>query len=885
MRPGGLWRRLLFALRKDRMAEELEEEMRLHTELRARELRESGLNAADADYAARRRFGNRTLIGETSREMWSFLALETLWRELRFAARTLRRSPGFTIAALLTLALGIGANTAVFSVVEAVLLRPLPYPHPERLGQVVLDYKTPTEQGFYDMADGRTWQLLDEHAGALDCAVFSDMTTQANFAAGGRVGYLRHQRVSAGYFRVLGIRAALGREFTRAEDAVNGPPVAVLSYGAWQKIFGGDRAVLSRPLLLRGQPYTIVGIMPASLETASDAEVWTPLRPSTTGEGANRNYDLIARVKVGATWQEAASQVETLGAERLREEHGVPPAFKVRIVILPLQQTLTAGLRTPVLLLWCAVGAVLLIGCTNIAGLLIARGAARTREIGTRMALGGGRAQVVHQLLVESLLLAAMAGVLGLFVGWLGVAGIRAIARESLGMWQPIALDRNVLLVTATATLGSSVLFGLWPAWQASRIDIVSALVGSGARGVAGFRNRWPRRMLVAGEVALGVMLLVAAGLVVRSFLYLRDLPLGFDPRGVLAATLPLQDARYQTNEKINRLFDDTLVRIRALPGVDSAAVSMCLPYERGVNGGFQRTATGQWHNMVLAYITPDYFRTLRIPILRGRAFTAHDGQQAPRVGVVNETFVKMYLRRADAVGSTIHQSGVPTRIVGVVADVPMMGTAAGYAPIADVPLIYIPAAQTPDDLFRLVDAWFAPSFVVRGPASPHELAAGMQRAIASVDPLLPFAGFHRITDIRSRAIALQRFQALVMSTMAVLALLLAAIGISGLIAHSVVERTRELGIRMALGATARQVINSVALPGIVLASIGAAVGVLASLGAVRLLRHVIWGVRPTDPATFIATAATLVVVASAASLIPALRIARLNPAETLRNE
>ena len=883
MKPDELWRRLSFLLRRDRMAAELEEEMTLHTELRARQLRERGVEPGEADYAARRQFGNRTLMGERSRDMWAFLSLETLWRELKFAARALRRSPGFTIAALLTLALGIGANTAVFSVVNAVLLRPLPYPRADRLGQVVLEYSSANEHGLGDMTDGRTWQLLDEHAGATECAVYSDMTAAANFASGGRVGYLHQQRVSSGYFRVLGVGPALGREFTRAEDAANGPPVAVLSYRAWQTTFGGDRAILARPLMLRGQLYTIVGVMPAAFETAADADVWTPIRPSTTGEGGNRNYELIARVKPGATWRQAIAEVETLGAQRLAEKHDIPREYKVRITLVPLQRMLTEDLRTPVLLLWCAVAAVLLIGCTNIAGLLIARGAARTREIGTRMALGGGRAQVVHQLLVESLLLAVVAGVLGLLAGWLGLTAFRSVARESLGMWQPIALDRTVLFVTAGVTLVTSVLFGLWPALRASRIDIRTVLVESGARGVAGMRNLWPRRALIMGEVALGVMLLVAAGLVVRSFLYLRNRPLGFDPWGVTAATLPLQDARYQTTEKINRLFDDTLQRIRVLPGVDSAAVAMCLPYERGLNDMFVENGTG--HDTVVTYITPEYFRVLRISVLRGRAFTARDDEHAPHVGIVNEMLARKYFGGADPTGRVVDAGGGPMRIIGLVADVPMMGSAAGYAPVAAVPLMYIPAAQTPGPLFQLVGPWFTPSFVARSSASPRDLIPGMQRAIAAVDPLLLFSGFHGVVDIRSATLARQRFQAVVMSAMAALALFLAAIGIAGLIAHTVVERTRELGIRIALGATTLHAIRSVVLPGILLAAIGGVAGVGASLGATRLLRHILWGVTTTDPATFAGGASALLIVAVGASVIPALRIARLNPAETLRNE
>ncbi|HZU28416.1 MAG TPA: ABC transporter permease [Bryobacteraceae bacterium] len=884
MSPGELWRRLRFLRKRDRMTEDLDEEMRLHAELRARQLREQGAEAEEANYAARRKFGNRTLLKEASRDMWSFASLDTLWRELKLAARTLRRSPGFTITALLTLALGIGANTAVFSVVDAALLRPLPYPAADRLGQAVIDFKTPTEQGTFSDLDGRTWELLRDHADAIDPAVYSDMTTEANFAAAGHVGYVRQQRVCAGYFRVLGVRPALGREFTRSEDTENGPPVAILSYGFWRNVLQADRSIFDKPLLLRGQPYTIIGVMPPELQTSGGADIWTPLRPSTKGEGADKNYTIIARVKPGATWQKAASQVEALGARRLSEEHDIPPKYKVRIVFLPLQKMMASDLRTPILLLWSAVGVVLLIGCINIAGLLIARGAARTREIGTRMALGGGRAQVVHQLLVESLLLALAAGVAGLAVGWIGLAAIRSVAKESLGLWQAIALDRCVLLASGAVTLLTTVLFGVWPALRASRIDIRAALVEAGTRGVAGLRTVWPRRLLIVGEVALGVMLLAAAGLVVRSFLYLRNQPLGFDPANVTAATLPLQDARYQTSAKINRLFEDTLARIRALPGVESAAAGMCLPYERGLNT--MASVPGRdGQDTVLTFVTPDYFRALRIPILRGRPFTAHDDMHSPRVGVVNAFFAKKFFSGADPVGRTIANGGSPMQIVGLVPDIPLKGSLGGYAPVTPIPVIFVPAAQTPDDLFQLVDAWFTPSFVVRSSAPPRDIIAGMQKAIATVDPLLPFSGFHGIMDIRSDTLAQQRFQAAVMAIMAGLALLLAAIGIYGLIAQTVVERTREIGIRIALGATLRQAIRSVAAPGIVLATAGAILGLLAAFSVAPALRHIIWGVRATDPETFAGTAAILLAVAAAASLIPALRIVRLNPAETLRDE
>src|SRR6185312_14557858 len=361
--------------------QELDEEMRLHAELRAARLRQEGVSAEDANSAARRQFGNRTLLKENAREVWIFTRFENLWREIRLAARTLRRAPGFTITALLTIGLGIGANTAVFSLVDATLFRGLPYPEPNRLGAVMLDYEAPGMQGTFSYSDGRTWELLRDQATALDCAVYSDssIATKANYAVKGRVGYIRQQRVSAGYFRVMGLPLFLGREFTRTEDVDGGPPVAVLSYGAWQSIFGGNREVIGHTIMLRGEPYTVVGVASPEFRNGSEASVWTPLHPSTKGEGASRNYFIVARVKSGVAWQQAAAQVEVIGAERLKEEHDIPHNYQLKIVLLPLQKMIAANVRTPVLLLWCAVGVVLLIGSLNIAGLLIARGTSRTR--------------------------------------------------------------------------------------------------------------------------------------------------------------------------------------------------------------------------------------------------------------------------------------------------------------------------------------------------------------------------------------------------------------------------------------------------------------------------------------------------------------------------
>jgi len=867
-----LLRKVRHYFSRRRFESDLEQELQFHLEMAAEEGTTAGLNVLR--------------MKEGSREMWTFQWLENLGRDLRYAGRVLRKSPGFTAIAIATLALGIGANTAVFSVVDAVLLRPLPYPQAERLGAVVRHVARRGEQGIEDSQDGRTWELLRDHANYLDCAVFADWPTKVNFAAQGQVRYVVQQRVSAGFFRVLGVQPLYGREFTRDEDRDGGPAVAILSYGLWKSVLGGNQSVLQHAVMLRGEPFTVVGIMPATFMTDTQADLWTPLRPSTHGEGQAPNFAIAARLRPGVTWAQAEAQVRAIGAIHNKEKKQNPD-FVEWFGVISLQQYLGSEARKPLVILWIAVGVVMLIGCVNIASLLLARAAGRTREIATRMALGGGRAVVFRQLLTESMLLAVAGGVVGVGLGYLGVRGLEFLARDSFNLWQTVQLDMRVLVMTSAITLSACLLFGLYPAWQATRMDIRSALAEAGGRGVAGGRSRWPRLVLVVAEVTLSVALLIAAGLLVRTFAYLRDLRPGFDPRGVVTATLSLQDARYQTSTQVNRLFDQSLERIRELPGVESAAVALALPYERGINNGFgfPGDAPGSFHMAVTFYVTPDYFRTLRIPVLSGRTFTQLDGPQTPKKVVVNEAFANTYFTGRSPVGVHIKDGNDDLEIIGLVGNIPMQNSLGGYAPVAAVPMIFTAAAQTPAWLFPLAHVWFSPSWIVRTSAPPEAVMAGMQRAMQSVEPLLPFSGFRSLSEVRSKTLGEPRLQATLMGALAALALLLAAIGIYGLIAHSVSERTREMGIRMAMGATTGQAISLVTLPGLVLAGIGCAFGCVLALGVVRLMKHLIWGVSPTDAWTFVGVPCLFLLVAAAASILPAWRITRLNPASTLRNE
>jgi predicted permease len=812
-----------------------------------------------------------------------------LWNDVRFAFRQLRKSPAFTLVVLATLSLCIGANTAVYSVLDAVLLRPAPYPEPDRLALVITASRQGGSENINDAQTGALFEAVRDRTRALECAAFAG-TGGANFAAEGRLEYIQQQRVSAGFFHVLGMAPQFGREFTRQEDVPRGAPVVVLSYGFWQRVFHGDLGVLGRGINLKGEPYTVVGIMPRDFRTTAPVDVWTPLRPTRWNEGSGSNYGVVARLRAGVTWTEAAEQLKAL-SRGLMEEPGFPretSSFEERIV--PLQSGLTNDIRGELLLTWAAVLTVLLIGCVNIAGLLLARSGARSREIATRMALGGNRMVILRQLLVESLLLALAGGAAGIGLGAFAIEWLKRLGAEKNQLWHPIELDARVLAAMLGIAVLTSLVFGLVPALQTTRIDIRSVLIEAG-RGVSGGRRRWSRNVLVASEVALSLVLLVSAGLLVKTLGYLNGLTPGFDTHNVVAAEASLQDARYQTSEAVNKLFTQTLEEIRRIPGVQSAAVALTLPYERPLNDGF-RLLEGddrKGHGTEVVYATPGYFETMRIPILGGRGLLASDTPHNAMVAVVSQSFAAKWFPGSQAVGRHFTSEDTPREIVGVVGDVQQhSGLGGNLGPICIEPTVYVPVSQTSGGLLKVIHVWFSPKWVIRtvragGPMG--NLTAQVQRAMAAIDSQLPIAGFKTVDDLQGVYTRDQRYLAALFSILAGIALLLAAIGLYGLISQSITQRTHELGIRLALGATPPQTMAAVMKPGILLALAGIGAGYALSLVAVRFLEHLLWGVRPTDPLTFVTMAAILLLVAALASLAPALRILRMDPAQTLRSE
>jgi predicted permease len=823
---------------------------------------------------------------------------DVLIRDGRYALRMLRKTPGFTLAAVVTLALGIGANTAVFSVVDALLLQPLPFPHPDRLALLQYHTRTPTSGDNRGIgATGRMWFAVHEHATQLDAAVVGG-TSGVNLVAGDNAAYVQDERVSAGYFRVLGISPVIGREFTADEDRAGAPPVAILSYGLWQNLFKGDIGIVGRAIRLKGDEYTVVGVTPAtfpiterSTEAGAGIDLWTPLKPALTGEGGGYNFDVIVRLPDGVSWPEAQNDVRAASGYAFPN---LKPGALAELGLVPMQTAMTEGERRPVLMLWGAVAIVLLIACVNIAGLLLARGSTRTREIAIRMALGSGRAAVIRQLLIESGLLALSGGVVAVVIAWGALDMLGSLAAQVFGLWQPLALNTRVLLGTLGIAFGTSVLFGLVPAVQTSRLDVQAALAESGTRGVAGGANRWPRRVLVIGEVALGVILLVSAGLLIRTFIHLRDINPGFDNTHLVTASVSLEDARYHDTSAIAHLFDDTILRLRATPGVQDAAVALGMPYTRQLNDGFRRVdgprpdGPNDFQIMNETYVTPGFFATLKVPVRAGRVTTDADTSASPLVAVVNDAFVAHYYKDDPTViGRHITTEGRTLQIIGIVGNIAYGGggVSASEAPIGPLACIYVPLTQMNAGFLDVIHRWMEPSWVVRSTLPLETLVPDLRRTIASVDPQLPIAQVKTIDDLRGARLASERFMVGLLAALAFIALVLAAVGIHGLIASSVNERTRELGIRLALGATAGQAIRAVVLPGVMFAGIGVIIGAGAASAATRLLQSFVWGVTPSDPLTFAAVIAVLLTIALVASLVPALRVLKLDPAATLRAE
>ncbi len=810
--------------------------------------------------------------------------MDALRQNLKFAARQLQRNPGFTMTVILTLALAIGANTAIFSIVNVLMLKNLPYSHPERMGTIYTRITASVTSDNRHKLNGEQWELLRDNVPSLISAVSSPRTSGVNLQAGSHVEYVHGGRISAHYFDVLAVQPVLGRNFSEDEDRPHGPTAAILSYSLWRNTFSSNPDILGQAVLLKGEPYTVIGVLPEGATTPLNADLYTALQPSREGEGRGTNFESITRLRDGATWQEADAEITrawSLRANRFELRNN--PGAQVTYYSVPLQKGQTALLRPQVLALMLAAGFILLIACANLAGLTLVRMLRRTSEVATRLALGASRWQIQKQFWVENLLLALAGGAVGVGVGFLALRGLLLLLPEHFLPVAHMPLDGRVMAFTLIVSVLTSILFGMLPALATRRVDLRSSMA---SRGVARGGSLRLRQGLIAGEVALTVVLLAASGLLIRTLVHLETLPPGFNPNGVMTAKASLDDARFHDPAAFRKLLDEGTAAMRQIPGVQNAAVGLSLPYERALVEGALAISDGKEAGQHVetneVYITPGYFETLQIPVLIGRSFTEEDGPDAQRVAIVNQAFMRKLFHGANPVGRYVDKN---MTIVGVVEDVAIAPGLVAGAPLTGEEAIYIPAAQVDAQSLSLVHVWFQPGWIVRTAGPVEGLTGQMQRALTSVDPNLPFSGFYSMRDLLTKTLATQRVEVALLGAMAVLALMLSAVGIFALVANMVAQRTREIGIRMALGSTVSQAMVQIGRSGVGASVLGLFLGLVLCAGALRVMHSVLYGVGVYDVPTILTVVLMLVSVTLIATTAPTLRIAAIDPAKTLRDE
>lgn len=806
-----------------------------------------------------------------------------LIRDLRHALRVLTQSPGFSLAAILTLALGIGAATAIFSMVDAVLLRPLPFAGQDRLvtvwGEVRERNQPHVEVSLQDYEGWREGNRVFSDL-ALLAATDSDLA----LSGGDQPLHVRGRLVSANLFDVLGVSPALGRSFRPEEDRPDSQDVAVISHGFWQRRFGGDRGVLGKTLSLDGEPTLVIGVMPESFRFPKDVDLWIPAGPLGSAPELKtiRVFEAIGRLKPGVSIEQAQTDMTALST-RLEEVH--PQTNQgYRASLRPLVDEILGDTGPALLLLLAAVALVLLIACANVAGLLLARAASRQKETAVRIALGAGRPRLIRQLLTESVLLAFLAAAVGLFLAWLGLRIVTAVGPADIPRLDEVGIDGRVLAFTLGVSLVTAVLFGLAPALQAARPDLTSSLK-EGGKSSASRGSRRLRSLLVVAEVALALVLLVGAGLVIRSFLHLQRTDLGFEPESLLTMRITLYGDKRPEPHQWAAFYRDVAQRAEALPGVERASVVLLRPLSGPIGWDYDFMVEGQApdeqkKNPTANHerVSPGYFRTMGIPLVAGRDFTWSDGAEAPPVVIVNQSMARRFWPGQDPVGKRLRfgrpegRQGQWMTVVGVVGDV-------RYRELQSIkPDIYVPFLQDPH---------WAMDLVVRTGSDPLSAASAVTAAVQEVDRDQPVSGITTMERALSDTVARPRLRTFILGVFAALALLLAAVGLYGIIAQSVAQRRQEIGIRIALGAGRPEVLRLVLRQGLglTLAGLAAGLGLALAVGATGWLSTLLYGVESMDLVTFALVPLVLLAVAVAASLLPALRATRVDPLTVLRAE
>ena len=815
--------------------------------------------------------------------------MDTLLQDLHYSFRRLLKSPIFTIIVVLTLALGIGANTAIFSAVNAVLLRPLPYPEPDRL--VTIEHLYPSLNGLQAPVSVPGFRDYQERTRS-----FQSMAVQSSWAANltgvGEPVRLQGARVTGRFFGTLQAPALVGRTIQPGEDSVGREHVVVLSHGVWQRLFGADPGVVGRSLSLNGESYQVVGVMPAGFRDFfnRNAEVWAPLvfdAEQLSDENRTREWlTLTARVRQGVPLEQAAGEVRTL-AEQLKRQYQDQYPEDWGLVLTPLSLKATGNIRPALLLLLGAVSFVLLIACANVANLLLSRAAARSKEIAVRTALGATRERLVRQLLTESVLLSLTGGAMGLLLAWWGVRSLVALNPTNLPRAEEIGVDGTVALFTFMVSIFTGLLFGLVPALHTSATDLQTTLK-EGGRGSAGDRSSQTiRRTLVVAEVALALTLLTGAGLLMKSFARLQGVDPGFDPNNLLTFNLSLPEASYPSDTQQVAFFEQVLPAIGRVPGVRSVGATSVMPF-----GGSWSTGTFEvegyqpaenqpapWGDIRI--VSPGFFEALRIPLLKGRFLTDQDRDGAPLVAVIDEEFVRRYWPTVDPLGKRF-TFGPPEGVTDTAARewIEVVGVA-GHTKHEGLD------AESRLQLYLSYRQAGQPSFAVavRTAGDPDRYVNLVRDAVRSVDPDQPLARVSTMSELVSQSVGPRRLSMLLLSLFSGIALVLASIGIYGVMSYSVSLRSRELGVRIALGAGRGDVLRLVLRQGMSLALLGIGIGVVTAFGLTRLIRSQLYGVRASDPTTFLGVALLLGTTALAANLVPALRATRVDPAVVLRDE
>jgi len=878
-------RQLKSLIWRDSIAEQVDAELDFHLEMLTRELMESGLSREAAHAQALQRFGNLGAVTSTcrkiglqrEREMRRTEYLDELRQDGAQALRQLRKAPGFAVVAIVTLALAIGANTAIFSVVSAVLLRPLPYPAADRL-TVIWGARGDQKQTLVSIPDVQEWRARNR--------TFEDIgivrSQSVNLTGGDAPDRLVGSFVTAGTLRLLGARASIGRLFTEEETTEgSGQPVAVLSHGAWEARFGSDHRVLGRTLTLNGRPHVVIGVTtPDFKDPFGQQDVWLPITSAPNANWFTRDNPsvwAVGRLKPGVTLDQARRDLSVI-TRRLAQEYPATNAGS-DAAVFSMRDNVVGQVRPGLLIVLGFVGVVLLIACANVANLQLARAASRRSEISLRAALGAGRGRLVRQLLTESLVLSAIGGGVGLALAYWMIRGLVAAVPGGLPVFGEVGLDRSVLLFSAVITIATGLLFGAMPAVHAARADLGDSLRSRAADGPIGGRVDI-RNAFVAVQLALCIVLLVGAGLLTRSLIALQRVNLGFDPENLLTAEFRLPATKYTTPEQIDQFMTQAIGAIRAVPGIRSAALLNSVPLSGNwastgyLPAGQADPGPGLQPTAQINGVTDGFFRTMGIPLLQGREFEAADRAASPPVAIVNQELARRVWPKQSALGKRLKIFGPPdvwVTVVGVVANVKQftLSEPAGAQ-------LYQPKSQS--------SGIFA-SVVARTDGDPMALGNAMRAAIWSVDPEQPVWKIRSMRSLLDRDLAPQKFTMVLTGSFALLALLLAAVGVYGVMSYAVAQRTREIGIRMALGAARSQVVRMVLGRGARIVAVAAALGLLIASGAARLLRSQLFGVAADDLLTFVTVPVALAVVALLACYLPARRAAGVDPVIALRSE